>query len=80
MLISNEHTSHKYGFFDEVAPKYRKQLTSEMSEITAWESSISNALGEIAAAETNVENYAQRCQNDIEHAFGELTSVLQACK
>ena len=51
-----------------------------MSQITAQESSISNALGEITAAETNVENYAQKCQDDIEHAFGELLSVLQTCK
>ena len=74
------HTSHKYGFFDEGAPKYRKQLTSEMSQITVQESSISNALREITAAGTNVENYAQKCQDDIEHAFGELMSVLHVCK
>ena len=80
VLMTKQHTNHKYGFFDEVAPKYRKQLTSEISQITARESSISNALGEIAAAETSVENYAQKCQDDIEHTFGELTSVLQACK
>jgi DNA-binding beta-propeller fold protein YncE len=80
VLMTNEHSTHEYGFFEKVAPKYRKQLTSEMSQVTARESSISSALGEIVAAETNVENHAQKCQDDIEHAFEELFSVLQVCK
>ena len=54
--MTNQHISHKYGFFAEVAPNYREQLASEMSQITAQDSSISNALREIEAAETNVES------------------------
>ena len=80
VLMTKQHTSHKYGFFDEVAPKYRKQLTSEMSQITARESSISGALGELVVAEINVENHAQKCQDDIEQSFEELILVLQTCK
>ena len=52
MLVSKEHAKHEYGFFAEVAPSYHKKLVSEKSQITAQESSISSALGEIEAAET----------------------------
>ena len=78
--MSKEHTSHEYGFFVEVAPKYRKKVTSELSLIKMQKLSISNALREIAAAETNIESHAQKCQDDVEHAFEEMISVLQACK
>ena len=80
VLMSKQHTSHKYDFFAEVAPKYRKQLASEMSLITTQDSSISSALEEITAAEANVENHAQKCQDDVEQTFEELISVLQTCK
>ena len=80
VLMLKQHTSHKYGFFSEVAPKYRKQLASEMSLITTQDTSISSALEEITAAETNVENHAQKCQDDVEQTFEELISVLQTCK
>ena len=63
-----------------MAPKYRKKLSNKISQITARDSSISSALGEIGAAETNVESHAQKCQDDIEHTFEEMISVLQACK
>ena len=78
--MTRQHVSHKYGFFAEVTPKYRKKVTREMSLITAWESSISSALGEIEAAETNVESHAQKCQDDVEHTFEEMISVLQIYK
>ena len=80
VLMSKEHASHDYGFFAKVAPKYRKQLAGEMSLITTQELSISSALGEIAAAESSLESHAQKCQDDVEHTFEELISVLQACK
>ena len=78
--MSKQHAKHEYGFFAEVAPSYRKKLGSQKSQITAQESSISNALGEIEAAETNVENHAQKCQEDVESTFEEMISVLQTCK
>ena len=80
VLMAKEHADHKYGFFKEVAPKYRERLGGEMSLIKTQGSSISSALGKIVAAETSVANHTQKCQDDIEHAFEEMISVLQACK
>ena len=51
-----------------------------MSLIMTQDSSISSALGEIAAAETSVANNTQKCQDDVEHVFEEMMSVLQDCK
>ena len=80
--MTQAHANHEYDFFKEMATKYRKKFTHEMSLIKTWESSISSALQEIAAAETSLSicKQAQRCQDDIEQAFEELISVLQACK
>ena len=80
MLMTKEYASHNYGFFKEVAPKYREKLVGEMSLVKINNSSISSALGEIVAAETSVANNAQKCQDFIDHAFEEMISVLQACK
>ena len=80
VLMTKEHASHKYGFFKEVAPKYREKLVNEVSLIKTHESSISSALGEIVTAETSIANNAQKCQDDVEHAFVEMISVLQTCK
>ena len=80
VLMTKEHASHKYGFFDKVTPKHREKLVGEMSLIRSQDSSLSNALGEIAVVETSVANTAQMCQDDVEHAFDEMISVLQACK
>ena len=80
VLMTKEHASHEYGFFAEEAPKYREKVTSELSLIKMQRSSISNALGEIAAAESSVTDQAQKCQDDVEHAFEEMISVLQTCK
>ena len=80
VLMSKQHATHKYGFFAEVAPKYRKQFASERSLITAQDSSILNALGEISAAESSVADCSQKCQDDVEQAFEEMISVLQASK
>ena len=80
VLMTKEHASHKYGFFAEMSPKYREKVISELSLIKTHESSISSALGEIAAAESSVADHAQKCQDDVEHAFEELMSVLQSCK
>ena len=80
VLTTKQHTSHKYGFFDEVAPKHREKVISKLSQIKAQKSSISSALGEIAAAESSMVDSAQECRDDVEHAFEELFSVLQTCK
>ena len=80
VLMTKEHASHEYGFFEEVAPKHREKVISKLSQIKAQKSSISSALGEIAAAESSMADDAQECQDDVEHAFEELFSVLQTCK
>ena len=80
VLMSQEHASHEYGFFERMAPKYREIVISKLSQIKAQKSSISSALGEIAAAKSSMADSAQECQDDVEHAFEELFSVLQTCK
>jgi tripartite motif-containing protein 2/3/tripartite motif-containing protein 71 len=78
--MTQEHTSHEYGFFERVAPKNREKVISKLSQIKAQKPSISIALGEIAAAESSMADSAQKCQDDVEHAFEELMSVLQTYK
>ena len=80
VLMTTEHSSHEYGFFEKVAPKYRKKVTNDLLQIKAKKSSISSILGKIAATESSVADHAQKCQDDVEHAFKELFSVLQTCK
>ena len=80
VLMTKEHASHEYGFFEKVAPKHREKVISKLSQIKAQKSSISSALGEIAAAKSSMAGNAQECQDDVEHAFEELFSVLQTCK
>ena len=80
VLMTKEHTNHKYGFFKEVAIKYREKLVGEMSLIKTHNSSISSALGEIVAAETSAVDYALKCQDDVDCTFDEMISILQACK
>ena len=80
VLMTQDHVSHKYGFFKEIAPRYRKQLLGELSLIKNQEPPISNALREIAAVENSVASHAEKCQDDIDHAFEKMFSVLQECK
>ena len=78
--MTKEHVRHEYGFFAEVALKYCGKVTSKLLLIKTQRSSILNALGEIAAAESSVTDQAQKCQDDVEHVFEEMISVLQTCK
>jgi hypothetical protein len=41
--MTNEHASHEYGFFEKVAPKYRKKIATELSLIKTQNLSISSA-------------------------------------
>ena len=79
-IRDRDHASHMYDFFKEVAPRYRKELLGELSLIKNQEPSILNALGEIAVVENSVCSHAKSCQDDIDHAFEEMFSVLQECK
>ena len=80
VLMSQEHASHECGFFEEMAPKNREKVISKLSQIKGQKSSISSALGEIAVAKSSMADSAQECQDDVEHAFEELFSVLRTCK
>ena len=80
VLMMKEHASHNYGFFKEVAPKYREKFIKEISLIKTKGLSISCALGEIAATEASVTNNAQKCQDDVDRTFEEMISVLQSCR
>ena len=51
-----------------------------MSQRKIHDSSISSALVEIVEAEISIANHAQKCQDDADHTFEEMISVLQACK
>ena len=77
VLITQEHTSHKYSFFKEVAPKHREKILNELSIIENQESSILSTLGEIAAVESRVNDHAQKHQKDIDYAFEEMFANLQ---
>ena len=80
VLMTTEHNSHEYGFFEKVAPKYREEVISKLSQIKIQELSISSALEEIAAAESGMADSAQKCQDDVEGTFEKMISVLQTCK
>ena len=76
--MTQEHANHEYGFFKEMATKYREKFASEMSMIKTQESSVSSALQEIASEEhsLSIGNHAQKCQaDDIEQVFDELISA-----
>ena len=80
VLKTKEHDSHEYDFFEKVAPKYREKVANELSQIKTHNMSISSAIGEIEAAESSVADHAQKCQDDVERAFEQISSVLQTCK
>ena len=80
VLRPKEHNGHESDFFEEMAPKYREKVDIELSLIKMRKPSILTALKETVAAESSVANHAQKCQDDIEHTFEEMISVLQTCK
>ena len=76
VLMTKEHTYHKYGFYEEVSPKYRRILHRELSLVKNQEMATVNALKEIEAAEKSVASHARICQDSIDHAFEEMSSIL----
>ena len=65
--MTQEHANHKYGFFKEVAPKYRKNLLSEYANVKTQEIAISATLKEVMDVERSVVSHAGKCQSDIDH-------------
>ena len=76
VLMTKEHADHKYGFYKEVSPKYRRILHRELSLIKNQEGATIDALKEIEAAEKSVTSHARICQDSIDHAFEEMSSIL----
>ena len=80
VLKSNEHATHRYGFFDELALKYRKKIVNLLSLVTDRESLLSNSLKEITSGKEIVVSHGKKCQDDIDRAFEGLLSVVEECK
>ena len=80
VTMTQEHANHKYGFFKEVAPKYRKNLLSEYANVKTQEIAISATLTEVVDAENSVVSHAGKCQSDIDRAFDDMFSALEECK
>ena len=80
VVMTKDHEGHKYGFIKEVAPKYRKEVLGELTNVKTHEASISDALEEVVDAKNGVVSHAGKCQEDIDKAFEEMFSALQQCK
>ena len=80
VMMTRDHKSHQYASFKEIAPKYRKILLSELSDVKNQEACISAALKEVVDAESSVNRHAAKCQGDIDLAFDALISALEQCK
>ena len=78
--MTQEHANHKYGFFKEVAPKYRKNLLSEYANVKTQEIAVSATLKEVVDAENSVVSHAGKCHSDIDRAFDDMLSALEECK
>ena len=80
LLMTQDHVNHKYAFFKEITPKYRQKLFNRLSLVKSQEHSISNALKEISTSENNLTSHSKKCQDEIDHAFDEMFSVMEECK
>ena len=72
ILMSDDHSAHKYGYFKDMAPKYHEQVDVVLSLVKNQGASISNALTETVNMKSNVVSHAAKCQGDIDHAFDRL--------
>ena len=80
VLMSEVHSTHKYGYFKILAPKYREKVLSVLSLVKNQGVSVSNALTEVASMKSSVVSHASKCQDDIDCAFEGLFSILQEQK
>ena len=77
---NKDHEKHKYSFFREIAPDFRKKLLSELSSLKVKETTIVAALKEVVDASNSVVSHEDKCQEDIDAAFEEMFSALRQCK
>lgn len=80
VIMTKDHERHQYGSFKEVAPKYRKELLGELTNVKTQEASISDALKEVVDAENCVVGHTGKCMEDIDKAFEDMFSALHECK
>ena len=80
VLVNKDHETHKYGFFKEIVPDYRKLLLNELASVKVAEQSVSDALKDVVKSESTVINHVGKCEEDIDAAFGGMFSVLHQCK
>ena len=79
--VKEEHASHEWNYFEKMVPKYREKIVGEKSFINnVRKPSISTALEKIATVKSSIAGHEQKCQDDIEHTFEQMISVLQNCK
>ena len=77
VLMSGNHSTHKYGFFKDFAPKYRERVLSVLSLVKNQGESVKNALTETVNMKSSVISHAAECQENIDQAFDGLFSILQ---
>lgn len=80
VLKTNDHASHEYGFFKDVAENYRTMIQSDFEKVRNQNEPISRALKDISAMEKYVERHTKDCQDSIDRTFEELISALQECR
>ena len=80
VLRTQDHASHKYGFFKEVADEYRKKVNSEFESVECYKTSLSIALEDVRAAQKDTAGHEKNSKKEIDSTFEELLSVLQTWK
>lgn len=80
VLRTQDHASHKYGFFKEVADEYRRKINSEFESASSYKMSLSKALKEVRAVQGDSAEHEKHTKKEIDIMFEELLSVLQKWK
>ena len=80
VLRTQDHASHKYGFFKEIADEYRKKVNSEFESAKNQELSLSKALKEVRTIQKDITGHEKHSKKEIDAMFEELHSVLQKRK
>ena len=77
VVRTQDHASHKYGFFKEVADEYRQKINSEFESVSSYKMSLSKALKEVRAVQDDSAEHEKHTKKEIDIMFEELLSVIQ---
>lgn len=77
VLTTQDHATHKYGFFKEVADEYRRKINSEFELVRSYKLSISRTLEEVKTVQSDMDEQEKHTKKEIDITFEELPSVLQ---